>query len=198
MSKKQVGSSSTKEILTPEEIQALINAESSGVLGARNKAMFMLMWKTALRRSEVVDLYPADLNWRENKVRVRNGKGQKDDFSVLPNSVKPFIEAWMLHREKLGIKKTAPLFCAISKAPGKKIFPQYIFNRLQVLAQKAGITKKVFPHIFRRSAATQLLGKGYNLTEVQAQLRHKSTLATHAYLVIANKEELAKKMADDF
>lgn len=193
---KNTSSSSSKEVLTPEEIEKLLSACGGGALGARNRAIIMMLWKAGLRRAELCDLVPADLNWRENKVRVRNGKGGVDDFSILPNSVKPYLESWMLHREKLGLGNKDPLFCATSKNTGAALFPTYIWNRLQALAKKANLTKRVHPHMFRRSCATQLLNRGYSLTEVQSQLRHRSTSSTHHYLVIAQKEELAAKMAD--
>lgn len=188
--------SSNKEILTPDEIERLTLACGDGALGARNKALIMVLWKCGIRRSEACSLVPADLNWKENKIRIRQGKGGVDDFSILPNSVRPYVDAWMVHREKLGIKKSAPLFCATSKNKGRAILPSYIFNRLQTLGKKAGINKNVHPHMLRRSCATQMVNMGYDITEVQSQLRHKSTHATHHYLVIANKAKLAEKMAD--
>ena len=95
---KNTTSSSSKEVLTPDEIEKLLTACGGGALGARNRAIIMMLWKAGLRRAELCDLVPADLNWRENKVRVRNGKGGVDDFSILPNSVKPYLETWLLHR----------------------------------------------------------------------------------------------------
>ena len=193
---KNTTSSSTKEVLTPEEIQKLLDACGGGTLGARNRAIIMMLWKAGLRRAELCDLVPADLNWGENKVRVRNGKGGVDDFSILPNSVKPYLESWMLHREKLGLSNKDPLFCATSKNTGAALFPTYIWNRLQALAKKANLSKRVHPHMFRKSCATQLLNRGYSLTEAQSQLRHRSTRSTHHYLLIDQKEELAPKMAN--
>lgn len=187
-----------KEVLTPEEIESILTACGGGTLGTRNRAIFALMWKTGLRRAEICGLAPADLNWRENKIRVRNGKGGTDDFSSLPNSVKPYLKEWIKERNKLGIDEKAPLFCVTSKALGRAIHPTYIYNRLKKLAEKVGITKRVHPHMFRRSCATQLLNKGYSLTEVQSHLRHSNINSTYHYLVIGQKDALASKMADDW
>ena len=189
---------SKKEVLTNEEMQSLLDACGGGILGTRNRAMLALMWKIGLRRAEVCDLVPADLNWKENKVRIRNGKGGNDDFSGLPNSVKPYVDAWTAKRASLNLPRRSPLFCATSKSPGAPIQPAYIYNRLQALAKKAGITKHIHPHMFRRSCATQLLNKGYSLTEVQSHLRHASLSSTYHYLVIQSKDALAQKMADDW
>lgn len=195
---KTTSKSSKKEVLTTEEVQSLLDACGGGTLGTRNRAMLALMWKTGLRRAEICDLVPADLNWKEHKIRVRQGKGGTDDFSGLPNSVRPYIDAWMAKRDLLNLPRRAPLFCSVSKGAGKPIQPAYIYNRLQALAKKAGIKKHIHPHLFRRTCATQLLNKGFSLTEVQSHLRHSSINSTFHYLKISEKDQLAQKMADNW
>ena len=192
--KNHVDSKNVSEVLTDEEIERLLAACGGGTLGTRNRAILALAWKTGLRVSEIFDLRPKDINWTENRIRVRNGKGGRDDFSMIPESVKPFLEIWLVVRSQLGLPANAPLFCAISKNIGAPLHRNYLWNRLQALGVKAGISKKIHPHIFRRTCATQLLNRGASLLHVQSQLRHRSNQTTLRYLKIVEKGQMVEKL----
>ena len=194
--KKSVGAKNKNEVLTEEEIEKLLAACGGGALGSRNRAIISLAWKAGLRVSEIFDLSPKDINWQENRVRVRNGKGGTDDFSMLPVSVKPYLELWLAVRVTLDVPPGAPLFCATSKSVGAPIHRNYFWNKLQALGRKAGISKKLHPHILRRTCATQLLNKGASLLHVQSQLRHRSNQSTLRYLKIAEKGQMVEKLKE--
>ena len=55
-------------------------------------------------------------------------------------------------------------------------------KRVKVVARRAGIEKRVFPHLFRHSLATNLIKNGANVTSVQNQLRHEDLRTTMVYV----------------
>ena len=186
-----------KKVFTDKQVEALLVAAGGGALGSRMKAIIATMWICGLRVGEVVALRTSDLNWRENKIRIRNGKGAKDDWTMMPNALRPYIDGWLAHREKVELPKNSPLFCVLSKTPGKAIYTQYVWARMKKLGEKVfGADEPCHPHMLRRTSATRRLNQGYDLTEVASMLRHKTTASTHHYLVLAKKEKLAEKMKD--
>jgi len=201
---KEAKKSCKTETLSVEETESILDAAGGGTLGVRNRAMIALAWKTGLRVSEICSLKPADIDFKSKRIRVKEGKAVRqkdgtfkktDDYSVFTETLVPYLQAWLSERNyHPEIEKNAPLFCTTSKRAGKALHRNYFYNRLQKLAEKAKITKKIHPHIFRRTCATQLLNRGLSLTDVQAQLRHTSNKSTLEYLKIAQKEQLADKM----
>ena len=196
---KLITMSKIKKVFTDEQVEQLMQASGGGALGARFRCIIAVMWMCGLRIGEALDLKPSDIDWSENKIRIRNGKGGNDDWTVMPNAFRPYYDGWMAHRKKVDLPKASPLFCVLSKSVGKRIYPQYIWNRMKQLGKKLfGEDEPCHPHMLRRTCATRRLRKGYDLTSVASFLRHKTTASTHHYLVIANKEDLAKKAADDW
>lgn len=122
-----------------------------------------------------------------------------DDWTVMPNTFRPFYDSWIAHRSKFKLKRNTPLFCVLSKSIGNPIYRQYVWTRMQQLGKKLfGENESCHPHMLRRTCATRRLRKGYDLTPVASFLRHKTTASTHHYLILANKEDLAKKAADEW
>ena len=196
---KPLAMAKIKNIFTDEQVEQLMNASGGGSLGARFRAILAVMWMCGLRVSETLDLRPSDIDWKKNKIRIRNGKGANDDWTVMPNAFRPFYDSWMAYRSKFKLKRNTPLFCVLSKSIGNPIYPQYVWTRMQQLGKKLfGENEPCHPHMLRRTCATRRLRKGYDLTSVASFLRHKTTASTHHYLVIANKEDLVKKAADDW
>ena len=187
-----------KKILTDQQIETLMAAAGGGPLGSRMRGIMAFMWLSGLRISEVLDLRISDIDWSKNLVRVRNGKGGESGKSPMPNALRPYLDAWLAHRSKVDLSKTAPLFCVLSKNPGKPIHPKAIWLRMKELGRKIfGEEEPCHPHMLRRTCATRKLRQGYDLTKVARMLRHKTTASTHHYLALVDVEELAQEMKDD-
>ena len=189
--------SEAKDVLTDEEVQKLMAASGGGALGSRMRCIMAFMWLSGLRISEVLSLKPSDLLWNTNQVRVRVSKYGSGGNPPMPNALRPYIDAWLAHRSRVKLPKDSPLFCVLSKNPGKSIHPKAIWLRMKNLGEKVLPGKKVHPHLFRRTCATRNLRRGYDITEVATLLRHKSTASTHKYLTLAKAQILADKMKDE-
>ena len=127
-----------------------------------------------LRISEILNTRVEDLDLDRGMCQVRHGKGDKDRAVPVPSKLLPKLLAWCAGREGL-------LF-ASSKRPGRPICARTIQKMIRAAARRAGIARKVTPHVWRHTCATHLLRSGADIVEVRDILGHSSIATTQIYL----------------
>ena len=160
-------------ILSVNEINQIINATQSGNKGRsindyRNWAMLETIYATGVRISELLSLRTSDISLSEGFVRVM-GKGNKERIIPLGKlAIKAIKEYIQLARGKL-LKGKASEYLFLNNH-GRKMSRMGFWKILQIYLERAKITKRVTPHSFRHSFATNLLEGGANLRAVQEML----------------------------
>ena len=179
------------DILTPEEIGSILAAIGGGVRGACQRAIIIVLWRTGLRISECLDLMPGDLDREQSVIFVCNGKGSKSRWVVLDAQGWAEIDVWLAVRSTLAVDASAPLFC---NSKGKRLLRNSFWETLKRLAAKAGIKKRVHPHIFRHTHAYELTKEQTPLPMIQQQLGHSSLAVTQRYTNHLLPADLAKQL----
>lgn len=160
--------------LTIDEIKRIASTFQGDYLGVRDKLIFDLLIYTGARISEIIDLSVSDIDYNKKFLKVL-GKGSKTRFI-------PMNEVLIEGSERY-IKDFRPLFMEGIKSD--PLFPKITRNsywaRLQSYAKKAGVTKRVYPHILRHSFATIMLNNGANIRHVQEFLGHSNAATTEIY-----------------
>jgi site-specific recombinase XerD len=168
------------EILTPDEVRALAaQSSTTSSYGIRHRALIVLLYRTGLRISEALALYPKDVNLEIGSVVVLHGKGDRIRTVGIDTGANPHIEAWMERRRSLNPPSGAPLFCTLRGGP---MNPSQVRLMLSRLARRAGIQKRVHPHGFRHTHAYELMMEGIPMPIIQRQLGHASLATTDTYL----------------
>ena len=121
-------------------------------------------------------------------VNIKGAKGKKDRISLLSENT--------LHILRDYYKSYKPKVYLFEGPTGGKYSPTSVANILRKSVQKAGITKKVTPHMLRHSFATDLLHSGAGLREVQEMLGHKNVSTTQIYTHVTNPQ--LRKVHDKF
>lgn len=160
------------EILTIEEIKKIIES----VNNPKHKLIIKLIYGTGLRVSEIVNLKKENINFVEKLIHIKLGKGKKDRFVKLPESILEELENF----SKIGNSKY--LF---ESQRGGKLTTKTIELVLKNSAKKAKIKKRVYPHLLRHSFATHLLEQGTDLRMIQKLLGHSSIKTTQIYTQIS-------------
>ncbi|MCP4354599.1 MAG: tyrosine-type recombinase/integrase [Proteobacteria bacterium] len=185
----------TKIILTKDEIQKLYKACGNNLLGIRDRAMLNIYYGCGLRRSEGINLNLSDVLLKEKLVHVRQGKGYKERYVPITESIKEELENYIyVAREQLQSYKPEKqeVYLASRQAlflsmRAKRIHGNSIILRLQKLAIVAQINKEIGLHTLRHSIATHLLQSGMTLEEVSQFLGHGSLESTQIYTHLANE-----------
>ncbi len=157
-------------VLSKNEIKRIIHAPDN----LKHHTMLSLTYACGLRRSELLNLRPGDVDSDRGLLIIRNAKGKKD--RVIPISGKVIQ---MLRDYYRKYRPEAWLFEGWEK--GSKYSTASILKVLKNAVSKAGIVKKVTLHWLRHSYATHLLEAGTDIRYIQTLLGHKSTKTTEIY-----------------
>jgi len=160
------------EVLSPAEVQCLLGAARS----LRDRCLLMTAYAAGLRVSELVTLKVSDIDSARMMLRVEQGKGRKDRYTILsPRLLVELRAFWKQHR--------SPSWLFPNRTGGHLSinFAQRIYNWAK---QRAGLAKGHGIHTLRHCFATHLLEAGVDLRTIQTLLGHTSILTTQRYLLI--------------
>jgi len=160
------------DILTIEEVKKLIEVTKN----IKHRLIIKLLYGCGLRVSEIINLENKDLNFDESLIKVRLAKGKKDRFVKIPDSIKKEL------RDYIKIIDSKYLFESNRRG---KLTIKSIQKIVQDNAKKAGIKKRVYPHLLRHSFATHLLENGTDLRIIQKLLGHSDIKTTQIYTHIS-------------
>ncbi|MBF0244557.1 MAG: tyrosine recombinase [Planctomycetes bacterium] len=168
-------------VLSRSEVDCLLEACLSSEFPCRDKALVEVLYGVGLRVSEVVGLRLAWLSREQRLLRVR-GKGDKDRTVPIGECALAALEDYLENERALlaarGSGKKVEVFLG---ARGGALSRQGIYNLLRELGSRAGIAKKLHPHMLRHSYATHLLENGADLRIVQELLGHADVSTTQRY-----------------
>jgi site-specific recombinase XerD len=184
------------DLITTEELKRLLSGPNENNLkNLRDKAILELFFSTGLRVSELTSLNK-DLDLSKDEFPIR-GKGEKIRVVFLSDSAKKAIKEYLAKRQDM----EEAMFIQLSKIGSEnKNKPTRLTSRsmeriVKYYAIKAGISKKVTPHVIRHSFATDLLQNGADIRSVQIMLGHSNISTTQIYTHITDKQlkEVHKK-----
>jgi len=168
------------EILSLKEVEQLLEQpDPQRLLGVRDRAMFELLYATGMRVSELIHL-PLNQVYLEGGYVLLYGKGSKERLVPLGReSIKWVTQYLKTAREKLAKGKESP-FLFINRSGGG-MSRQRFWKNIKAYGQKAGIRKRITPHLLRHSFASHLLERGADLRSVQMMLGHVDISTTQIY-----------------
>ena len=143
----------------------------------KHRCIVGLLYSAGLRRGEVLKLKPDDIDSKRMVIKVRSGKGNKDRYTIL--SEKLLKDLRQYYRE------WRPKTYLFEGPKGDSYSAESVLKIVKEASFRAGIRKKVTPHMLRHSFATHLLESGTDLRYIQVLLGHKSTKTTEIYTHVA-------------
>lgn len=168
------------QTLSGQDIRKLLaQPDASEPLGARDQAMFELLYGSGLRVSELVSLRLHEVNYQGNYLTVK-GKGAK--VRAVPFgqwALEKLLVYLNADRPRL-LKGRTSAFLFVNRS-GKPLTRQGFWKIIRRYALIAGIDKRVTPHTLRHSFATHLLEGGADLRAVQSMLGHADIATTQIY-----------------
>lgn len=167
------------KVLSETEVLAILES----IQNLKHKSIIATIYSAGLRRSELINLRKQDIFFDRKLIFIRGAKGKKDRTSILADSL-----AVTLNRYLQEFKPNYWLFEGVNR---NQYSATSIAKILQRGARKAGIEKKVTPHMLRHSFATHLLEQGVDIRYIQTILGHGSSKTTEIYTHVS-KTSLAK------
>jgi site-specific recombinase XerD len=166
-------------ILSQEEVTRLINASSS----LFERTLLMVLYGTGMRRAEVARLKIADIDSQRMILHVVDGKGHKDrDLPLSPALLETLRTYWRW------LKPRTYLFPSRRhRHEEQPITDKVVWLACSQAEKRAGIGKRVTPHLIRHTWATHLLEAGTDLRTIQLLLGHENLETTARYLHLSQK-----------
>ncbi|MDR2924540.1 MAG: site-specific integrase [Azoarcus sp.] len=163
-------------VLSKEEVKLILEAHGN----IKHRAMLSLIYACGLRRSELLNLKPSDVDSRRHILIIRQAKGKKDRITPISEKLIEMLrEYYKAHRPQGWLFE--------GQTDGEKYSEKSLENVLKQAVQKAGIRKPVSLHWLRHSYATHLLESGTDLRYIQELLGHKSSKTTEIYTHVSTR-----------
>lgn len=173
--------------LEKEEIEIIRSVVPRTVLDLRDRTLFELLLDTGARISEALSINWQDINFEKGEVSVV-GKGSKQRTLYLRESL-PWIQDYLTNRKS----DIAPLFVTYTKL--HRLNRQSAAEAISELAKKAGITKRVYPHMVRHTFGTHMIWSGADPRTVQELMGHADLSMTLGYYVAVSKDRMKEAHA---
>ena len=161
-------------VLDLSEIEALFSATDN----IKHKAILMIIYSSGLRISEASRLKITDIDSKRMMVRVEQGKGGKDRYTILAKTTLDHLrEYWRQYHPKEWLFE--------GQKDNAHITTSTIYQIFCSAKERAGITKPASVHTLRHAFATHLIEAGTSLHHVQLLLGHRSPTTTTVYLHVS-------------
>ena len=165
-------SSKIPPVMTAREVKALIDT----VKNVKHRTIIMLLYSTGMRLAEICALKIADIDSKSMRIKIVQGKGAKDRFTLLSQSVLLELRAYYI------IYKPKEYLFNGSKT-GKAISLRNVQHLVHRNLALLGLTNKQYSvHTIRHSFATHLIDNGTDLHTIKELLGHTSLKTTSRYL----------------
>ncbi len=156
-----------------EEIEMLLKAAPN----IRDRALITVLYSSGIRLNECVKLKINDIDSKRMVIRVENGKGKKDRFTLLSSRALALLRKYF--------KQYRPEYVLFQGRAGKPLHKRSVGRIVTDARKKAAIKKNITPHTLRHAFATHLLEKGVSLQIIQKLLGHSDIKTTLIYLRVS-------------
>jgi site-specific recombinase XerD len=171
------------EILTIDEVNAILNCSQN----LKHKTIFMTIYGSGLRIGEVLRLRVSDIDSKKMQLRIKQGKGQKDRYTILSERNLKCL------RDYYRSCRPDDLLFFPHSYKDKTMSKRTIQEAFKSTVAAAGINKNVTPHSLRHGFASHLLENGTDIYTIKSLLGHSSLRSTEVYLQLSPSLVLSAK-----
>ncbi len=169
-----------KKIITGTLIETEIARMFAYCKNIREKALLGVLAYTGVRNLELCRLKVEDIDFRGGMVFVKGGKGHKDGMVFISPACLDVIKEYL---QKYKRKDGQTLFFSVANNRRDDFLRTDAVRKIiKKIAKRAGIQKRVWPHLFRHSLAMNMLLKGCDIYSIREQLRHSYIDTTLVYV----------------
>lgn len=161
------------KVISLAEVKSIIQNTNN----IKHKCIVSLLYSAGLRRGELINLKPSDIDSKRMVITIRQAKGNKDRLTILSEGVLRDLRTYFMEWKPKTYLFEGPM--------GVQYSPESVLKIVKEASRKAGITKRVTPHTLRHSFATHLLENGTDLRYIQVLLGHSDTKTTEIYTQVA-------------
>lgn len=162
--------------LEPTDIEKI----KEGCKNCRDRAIIEFMRSTAMRRGEIPQVRICDIDFNSGKLVILGHKSGRYRTVFLDKVAIHYIREYLAERN-ITEQSNEPLFTHTRGEKGRVLEPEGIYAAIKKIAKRSGIDKNVYPHIYRKTTATQIVRRGGSEDAAGEYLGHapKSVTGKH-------------------
>jgi len=176
-----------RDIMTRAEVRKMLDEpDTSRPVGIRDRAMLEVFYSTGLRVAELCHLTVHDVDLLNGYLRINCGKGCKDRVVPLGKRSREYLNEYLRYVRGTFTRKTRDertLF--VAEFLGHGLTTTRVNQIVRGYAKRAGLKKRISPHVFRHTCATHMLEGGADVSQVQRLLGHVLINTTQVYTRVA-------------
>jgi integrase/recombinase XerC len=166
--------------IDPASIHYLFHqlAFDEGFEGQRDHILLELLYATGMRRAELINLKPEDIDFDNKLLRV-TGKGNKERLIPMDDNLCDSLQSYLSGRRDF-LQGSSCSYLLIDDK-GRKADPRWIYSKVNFYLKQVSTLSKTSPHVLRHSFATHLSNNGASLAAIKELLGHASLASTQVY-----------------
>ena len=161
------------QVLSKEDVFKIIDNTNN----LKHRCIVSLLYSAGIRRGELLNLKITNVDSKRMLIHIENSKGNKDRYTLLSSNLLEDLRKYY--------KQWKPRVYLVEGQYGNKYTGESVGAIVANAARKAGLRKRVTPHMLRHSFATHLLESGVDLRRIQVLLGHGSSKTTEIYTHVA-------------
>lgn len=163
------------KVLTKEEVRAVLK----NIDNLKHKCITFLSYSSGMRKGELLELKPEDIDFERSMIHVRSAKGRKDRYTLLCENMDKLLKCYL--------EQYNPREYLFEGQHGGKYSSTSVGKFWRRALKAAGIKTKYTFHSLRHSFATHLLENGTDLRYIQQLLGHSSSRTTEIYTHVSKR-----------
>lgn len=165
--------------MSPEDFEQL----KLGCKHKRDRAMIEFLRCTAMRVGEVVNVRISDIDWRSGKILIYGEKNRTYRPVCLDSIAVKYISEYVLSRH-VGLDSNEYLFTSL-KENNAQLHIEGVRHAVQSIGKRANVNRRIYPHLFRKTCASNIIKRGGSMHDAGEYLGHKDRTITgqhYAYI----------------
>lgn len=169
--------------MEPEEFEQL----KSGCKHKRDRALLEFMRSTAMRVGEVVNVKVCDIDWRTGQINIYGEKTRTYRPVCLDSVALKYISDYVLSRG-ISLNSREALFTSVKNGQHEALTREGIRSAIIGIKNRAAVSRRVYPHLFRKTTASNIIKRGGSVHDAGEYLGHKdrSTAGQHYAFISAD------------
>ena len=163
------------------EMQDLLEADffPDDYEGVRDYALINLLYTTGIRRAELINLKPKNIDFHKKELKVTGKRNKQRIIPLLINTIEA-LDKYFAVKVDYFAGKPVDDFVFLTKK-GKKMYDVLVYRVINSYISRVSVKHKKSPHMLRHTFATHLLNNGADLNSIKELLGHSSLAATQVY-----------------
>ncbi len=170
-----------------EEMEQL----KAGCRTKRDRALIEWLRCTAMRKGEIPSIKINQIDWQKGRVMIYGSKGKAYRIVCLDSVAMKYLKEYIVERG-LDLRSNQPLFTHCRGDMQKALSKSGIYSEIKRIAAASGLDRRVYPHLFRKTTATNILRRGGTDSDAGEYLGHKPMGVTARHYAFRSEDHTVK------